>query len=289
MISVDRGAHGAGGDDGATGSREVGLGQSVGRRRSGAGEVGDDVIEGLGRGAVRDRADCHDERVVRWLADGAGVRTTVRRADDHGDAGPPGPLDRVVERVDAVVLGRVRAERQVDDLDVVGVLEGHRPLQCGHDVRDVRGAVLAGDLQRDQVDVGGHAAHGPARRCTAAGDQAGEEGAVAVVIDAVTLTAPVLAVHDLAGQVAGGVDAGVDDSDANTATGPAAAPGLVRADDGRVDGAGHAGVLAVEALEVHLAGDRDVADVVGERPEQADALRGDLRREAADDRQLLRD
>ena len=67
---------------------------------------------------------------------------------DH-DAGLPGLLDRVGERVDPVVLRRVRAVGEVDDPDVqpvvVPVLDD--PVDRGDDLADVGAAVGDADLE----------------------------------------------------------------------------------------------------------------------------------------------
>src|SRR5436309_2190810 len=77
------------------------------------------------------------------------------------------------------------------------------------------------------------------------GDQAGDEGAVPVAVEVVPFRREVDAAHHLAGQVADGVDAGVDDGHADAVAGVALVPGLRRPDGVGVDGTGDAAALAV--------------------------------------------
>ncbi len=175
-------------------------------------------------------------RTKAWVADDA---RGVTGGDDDCDTSGAGERDREVQRVDAVAgRRRVNAEREVRDVDLVGV--GRDPVQAGHDGGQRGVAVGVGDL--DDVD---RRARGDTETIAAtagnlaAGDQRGHEGAVTVVVskDAVLLHVPVRRVQ--AGRVDGvdeatgrpvqgsGVsDAGVDqcDSDATTSARVAGRP-----------------------------------------------------------------
>ena len=79
------------------------------------------------------------------------VERLVARGGDHDDAGVPGLLDRRVQRIGLVGLGRGRGQRQVDHADAVLGLVVDRELDPGDHVEDGGVAVVVGDLDRDQV------------------------------------------------------------------------------------------------------------------------------------------
>ena len=109
----------------------------------------------------------HVRVVARGVVDRVGRVAAVARGGDDDDAGVPGELDGRVERVVEVGAGRVRAHREVDDADVEVVLVVDHELQRRDDVEHRRVAGVVGDLDRDQVGVGGDADVGavvPGRR-----------------------------------------------------------------------------------------------------------------------------
>ena len=91
---------------------------------------------------VVDAADRDHVRVVgRRVVDGVGGGALVAGGDDDDDAAVPGRLDRRVERVGLVGLGDRRAQRQVDDADVVVGLVVDDELQAVDHVEDAGVAV----------------------------------------------------------------------------------------------------------------------------------------------------
>ena len=245
-LGVDGAAGGPQGDHVGAGGGHVRLGQPVGGRPA-AREVGQLVVADGGGAAVVGGPDGDDPGVVGRLGDGPGVRALVAGRHDHGHAGRPGPLDRVVERVDLPVLLGVGAEAEVEDPDVVPVLERDHPLDGGQDVADVGGAVGPGGLDRQDAGLGGDALPLAARAGPVAGDQPGDEGAVAVAVVAVQLAREVLAGLGAAGEVvahldepagqvgqAGG-DPGVEHGHGDPAAGDPALPGVVGLDHLGVD------------------------------------------------------
>src|SRR5207247_4681733 len=133
------------------------------------------------------------------------------RGDYHHDAGVPRPLDGEVKGVGQVTLRGVGSEREVEDPDAVGVLEGHDPLEGGKQTHQVGAPVGAGDLDRDEAGAWRDALHAAGGGGALPGDQPSDERSVAVGVDVVLFRREVLGVEDLPGEVAGGVDAGVDD------------------------------------------------------------------------------
>ena len=265
---------------------QVGLGEPVGGGRADGRERGDGVVPpGCGR-VVVGGADRDHQGVVGRLGDRPRGGAVVAGGHHDDDAGVPHPLHGEVERVDLVALGGVGAEGQVQHPDAVGVLEGHHPLEGGEHLDNIGEPVAPGDLHRHDPGAGRLALHRPVEAGAVAGDQAGDEGAVAVVVLVVLLGGEVLRVHDLAGQVPGGVDPGVDHRDVDALAGEAVAPGLGRLRHVRVDGAGHPALLAVEALHPHGGVGADRPDA-WQPAEQRDRRRRYPGAEAVDDPQLL--
>ncbi len=99
----------------------------------------------------------------------------------------PGELDGRIEHVRFVRGGHARDHRQVDDADVVGLAVFGDPFDGCDDVRDVRRAAAVADLDADDVRVGCTAdvlaiVIGPRQPPAASGDDAGDKGAVAVIV-----------------------------------------------------------------------------------------------------------
>ena len=96
-----------------------------------------------------------DGRVGECL--GAGCRRCRRRRPRRCRS--PGVLDGVGEGVDEVGLGAVGAVGEVEDPDVeAGVVAvGDDPVDGRDDLGDIDGAVAVGDLDAEQVGVGGDA------------------------------------------------------------------------------------------------------------------------------------
>ena len=157
----------------------------------------------VGHRVVGDAASCRSsrdaptamialvERRVRQRGRGSlGLVAAVAGGGHDDDAGVPGLLDRVGERIDAVPLRRVGAVREVEDADVqivvVAVLDD--PVDRGDDLRDVNATVGSRDLEAYEARIGCHAAVGRCRGLVVWGgqgivpacDEAGHEGAVAI-------------------------------------------------------------------------------------------------------------
>ena len=101
---------------------------------------------------------------------------------DHDDAGIDGPLGGQGERVGVVGLEHARAERHVDDADVVSGAIGHRPVERLDDVADAALALAVERLERDQGGRRGDTGPGPVGVVAVAGDDAGDVRAVAPVV-----------------------------------------------------------------------------------------------------------
>src|SRR5205085_7901264 len=96
------------------------------------------------------------------------------------------------------------------------------------------------DLHRDQTDARRHTLHPAVGGRPGTGDQAGDEGAVPVAVEVVAFRREVDTAHHLAGQVADGVDTGIDDGHADAVAGVALVPRLRRPHGLGVHGAGDA-------------------------------------------------
>src|SRR5262249_50441956 len=149
----------------------------------------------------------------------------------------------------------VRPEREVEDLDAVAVLERDRPLDAGDDVAHVGGAVPPGELDRHQVGPGGDARVGAVGGGAVAGDQTGDEGAVAVGVAAARLAREVHAGAGGVADVVGDGEApagrvgevgvpGVEEGNGAAAAVDAGLPHVVGVDDLGVDRVGRALVVA---------------------------------------------
>ena len=168
------------------GRDEIRVAHSVARARPGRND-----IVGPRRGSVPVHgAHCDHERVVRRVVQPPRCRPAVPGGDDDGDALPPCDLDRERQRVEAIVLCAVGAERQVQDADVqTAVLPVlHDPVDRGEHLRDVGRSVRVGDLDAQDASVRRHAGEvlgvmsdGTAR--VAPGDDSREVGAVPVGVE----------------------------------------------------------------------------------------------------------
>ena len=146
------------------------------------------VVVAPGRAVGVRRADGQHPRRVGRGGDGAvlgvaaGVEADVAGGGDHDDAGIDGPLGGQGERVGVVGLEHARAERHVDDADVVGGAIGHRPVERLDDVADAAPALAVERLERDQGGRRGDTGPGAVGVVTVAGDDAGDVRAVAPVV-----------------------------------------------------------------------------------------------------------
>ena len=161
-------------------SAELGLGEAVlgaavGRPR------GDGVVPPADRAPYVHRPDRDHERVVAGRVEDAARtlgRAVVARGSDDDDPVEPELLDRPVERVEEEVRGDRRVEREVCDLDVVGVLVRQDPLRGGDHVGRPRDPVVVHHADRE--DVGGR--RGPGVVGPAVGGDPGNERAVPVAV-----------------------------------------------------------------------------------------------------------
>ena len=160
---------------------------------------------------------------VRLLAKVAGGR-------DNDDAGVDRALGGQRQRIGQVRLGHLRANREVDDADVVRDAVRNRPLEGSNDVADDAAAILIEHLQADDVGRRSDAGAGAVRVIAVAGDDARHVRAMPVVVvrrrqsvDEVDERRRPLAVHHahlavgalIRHVVVQGGDAGVDDRDAD--------------------------------------------------------------------------
>ena len=173
-------ARGHGADHVAARGAELGLGEAVlgvspGRPRC------DRVVVGAGGGSDVDRADGDHERVVAGRVEDAARcagGAVVAGSRDHDDPVEPELLDGLVERIEVEVrLGR-RVQREVRDLDVVGVLVGEDPLRRRDHVRGPCDAVVVHHPHRQNVRRG----RGAGVAGVAARRDPRDEGAVAVPV-----------------------------------------------------------------------------------------------------------
>ena len=146
------------GGDQVTGGNQIRLGHHVIKRRA-LRAVGGDHIVNLARGAhVLHCTDRDHVRVVARGGDGAvavsGRRvgaTVVSRRHHHHDARIPGRFHRLAERVLLVAARHRTAEREIDDLDVVGILQRNRLLNRLNHQAVRTGAVVIQNFQVDQL------------------------------------------------------------------------------------------------------------------------------------------
>ena len=96
-----------------------------------------------------------DGAVLHLAGDGVLAEVAGRGHDD--DARVDDALGRERQRVGLVRLRDRRANREVDDADVVGVAVRDDPVERRDDVADVAAAMIVEDLQADQVRRRGHA------------------------------------------------------------------------------------------------------------------------------------
>src|SRR5262245_40352208 len=203
-----------------------------------------DVVVPPDDGALRvggaDREQVRVDGRAREAVVGVVLARVPGRSDDE-DALAPGLLEGEGERVDAVALGRVRAERQLDHADVEAVRGTvlHDPVDRGDDLGDVGDAVAVADLHVDDPGVRrdaeeaarvGEVGEGRAG-LIAPGDDAGEVRAVPVVVPhpaarVLGVEGEVRPVDDLAGlvQALDPGDAGVDQRDVHAVAGDAPPP-----------------------------------------------------------------
>ena len=181
-------------------------GDHVGRAEAAAArEVGDTVVGGIdGVARVRGAGGDHErDRRPGCRASWASLAVVAGCGHDD-DALAPQLLDRPGQHVVPVVAAVLDAEREVDDADIepVGVPVVADPLERVEHLREARLAVGAGDLEADDTRARGHA--GEAGERVAAGDQAGQVGAVAERVElgeprVAPLGREVGSVHDPAG------------------------------------------------------------------------------------------
>ena len=76
---------------------------------SAAGEFGEPIVASTAGTVAVHCADCDHERVGGGIAQ-SGIVTVVAGGDNHHDAVLPGDFGRVGQRVEAIVLSRIRAE-----------------------------------------------------------------------------------------------------------------------------------------------------------------------------------
>ena len=100
------------------------------------------------------------------------------------------------QRVRPVRLGHPRANRQIDDPDVVRQAILHGPLERRDDIADDAHPVLVENLEADEMRGGRDASLSTVRVVTVAGDDSGDVRSVAVVV--VRLDAAVDEVHERA-------------------------------------------------------------------------------------------
>ena len=208
------------------------------------------------------RADRQDVGIHGRIAQAMAALALVPRRHDNHDAGMPGLLGGVRQRVDAVVLARVGAERQVQDADVepVGVGVLHHPVDAGDHLRHVGVAPRVRHLDAHEAS--------PRRYATeAAGpvlprDDPGEVRPVPEPVEMggrglLRVERQVRAVYDLvARQARYGSDARVDQGHVHPVTPGAARPQVAGADvvGHRAEALGGAAALVVRVALAVAAG-----------------------------------
>src|SRR5581483_5129466 len=209
------------------------------------------------------------------------------------DAVAPRHFGGVREGIVQIALCRVGAEAEVEHADVEAVVRAvlHDPVDGGDDLGDVDGATRVGDLDVEQSSVGGQAVVLTVPGSVAAGDDPGDVGSVAIVVDIGVLRlrlrvkGDVGAVDDLArhGESGDRGDAGVDNGDVDAlagrrrCSGRRGVDGLCRARErtgvsarvpaavSEVDGVvGSDGADAVAVLELVEVSRREVGDDAAE-------------------------
>ena len=154
---------------------EIGLGEQIETRRAARARIRHAIVGEIRRALRVERADADRRRRVARHADaavagspGRGDAALVAGRGHDRDALARQALDRLHQRVGEDRFEHRVAERDVDDLDLVGLVVARDPLERVDHVAGVARAVVAEHAQRDDVDVGrdaGIQAVPSARRC----------------------------------------------------------------------------------------------------------------------------
>ena len=188
--------HGAG-----AGRDEIRLRIPVDEARTARAEAADDVVGTVRRPLRARAADGQHPRRVAGRADAAvlnlprRVAAEVARGGDDHDARVDDLLRGDRQRVGPRGFVDRRADRHVDDADVVRRVIRQHPVERGDDAADGAVAVRVEHLERDQARLGGRARLLATRIVAVARDDAGDVRAVAVVV--VGLRPAVHEVHEL--------------------------------------------------------------------------------------------
>ncbi len=102
----------------------------------------------IGRVVVRQRTGGDDVRHVAGHVDRHRVGAFIPRRRDHHDPGAPGGHDGLVDRIVPVIGLRLRAEREIQDADVVSRAVRENPVQA-RDHIGVAAASLAVERPHD--------------------------------------------------------------------------------------------------------------------------------------------
>ena len=139
---------------------EVGLGEQIETRRAARARIGDAIVGEVRRALRVERADANRRRRVARHADAAVARTAGRGLTPLLPAAVTTAMPLRDRRSTACTSGSVKidsstrvAERDVDDLDLVGLVIARDPLERVDHVAGVARAVVAEHAQRDDVDV----------------------------------------------------------------------------------------------------------------------------------------
>ena len=141
-------------DDAVARSHEIRLDDLVAVGRTAARVRGDDVVAAVDRVLVVHGADREDVRIVAGGVDReVAVAATVARGGDHGQAGGPGPLHCLGQRVGVVALGDRVAQRHVQHADVEACAVGDGEIDRLDYRAGVAESLVVEHAQVDEVHV----------------------------------------------------------------------------------------------------------------------------------------
>ena len=212
------------------GGQDVRLDEAVVPRRPAGAEERDLVVGARRRRLGPQRPDGDDRRRVARrgnprVADCTRdrIQAVVAGRGHHHDARRDGALDRLDQWVGSRRLVNRVAERQVDDVDAERGAIRHREIDRRDDIAGVAGALVVEHSEADQPRTPRHADVLAARERPVARDQARDVGAVSVTVHGSRGGSrpgrKVVERADASVEIRGGVNAGVDDCDANAVGG----------------------------------------------------------------------
>ncbi len=251
--------------------------------RAARGGIGNDVVVHVWGPQVVDRSCRQQPRVLARRGDRALVGTAVAGRDHDDNAVGPHLTQRPRQRIQVGWQRRLRVDRQQHHADAEALRRAVDELDAREHLPQARRAVLAGNLDGEEVGLGRDADVPAARRRSGTGDQAGLERAVAVGVGVGLLRREVRGCDDTVGEVGDLSHPRVDDRDRHAVAGDPVAPQVDRPNLMREGG------LELVAVGRPLHTDQAVRDDGRARLEQRQAALGNAGRDPVDDREDVGD